>query len=64
MIGSDKREMAINGDIDTYDNDPFEYEPDGSENNNLLSQLSDTALLDKGDHIEILDFNILKFDVF
>lgn len=57
--------MTVNGDFNHYQVLPFEFEePFDSSPTNLFRDISNLALADKGDHMEILGINILKFDVF
>lgn len=56
--------MTINGDIYHYSELPFRFQPEKSRGpNNLLEQINNLAYQDKGDHLELLGFNILNFDI-
>lgn len=62
QITSDFEEPYIDGDINLYSTDPFEYKKKEENEESLIDMALNGVFKDYGDHAELFGFNLLKFD--
>jgi hypothetical protein len=63
QITSDYAEPYVDGDVNQYASDPFEYAvKTNTTSTNFVDYIISNAVSDQGDHAEVFGFNLLKFN--
>lgn len=61
QLASDYNEPYVDGDVNPFTTDPFEYVKNETRAPGLLEYALENAISDQGDHAELFGFNLLNF---